>query len=136
MKKAGTRVVGWSPDFFLVWRLGASTHPNSPHLASAVGGHHPPLTAPRHPHLNPHRGGCPRRGLFRVLGNPKVFALLFAENASCELLWAPRGIVAILWSVWGHLWRLEGAILHSTHPDTPISEHTAEDALEGLYFAF
>ena len=30
-KKAGTRVVGWSPDFFF-WRWGgASTHPNPPH---------------------------------------------------------------------------------------------------------
>ena len=32
--------------------------------------------------------------------------------------------------------RLAGTILHSLHPNTPISTHTAEDALEGLYFAF
>ena len=56
MKKAGTRVVGWSPpDFFSCLEMGASTNPDSPHLASAAGGHHPPLTAPRHPHLSPHR---------------------------------------------------------------------------------
>lgn len=32
--------------------------------------------------------------------------------------------------------RLACTILHSTHLDTTISAHTAEDALEGLYFAF
>lgn len=37
---------------------------------------------PRHPHLTPNRRGCPRRGLFRVFVHPKVFTLLFAENAS------------------------------------------------------
>ena len=30
----------------------------------------------------------------------------------------------------------QGTILHSPHHDTPISAHTAEDALEGVYFAF
>ena len=46
--------------------------------------HHPPHHPPSHTptphttHLTPHRRGCPRRALFRVLGNPKVFALLFA----------------------------------------------------------
>ena len=51
----------------------------------------PPQNAPSHPH----RRGCSRRGLFRVLDHPNVFALLFAKNASCELLRAPRGILAI-----------------------------------------
>ena len=82
MKKAGTGVVGWSPDFFFLSGDGG-IHPSQlPHLASAVGGHHPPLTAPRNPHLSTHRRGCPRGGLFRVFVHPKVFALLFAENAS------------------------------------------------------
>ena len=67
MKKAGTRVVGWSPRFFSCLEMGGHPHIPTPH------------TSPR---------------------------------------------------------RLEGTILHSPHPDTPISTHTAEDALEGLYFAF
>ena len=50
-----------------------------------VGLTHPPSHTP-HPMPNtpshPHRRGCPRRGLFRVLDHPKVFALLFAKNAS------------------------------------------------------
>ena len=32
--------------------------------------------------------------------------------------------------------RLAASIRHSTHPETPISTHIDEDALEGLYFAF
>ena len=116
---------GWMeppPDFFLVWRWGI--HPSQlPHLASAVGADHPPFPTPRDPHLTPHRRGCPRRALFRVLGHPKVFALLFSISPSCELLWAPRGIVAILWPVWGHLggWRAPSSTHHTT---TPPSQST------------
>ena len=44
--------------------------------------HHIPPTNTPTPHLTPHRRGCPRRGLFRVFAHPKVFALLFAKNAS------------------------------------------------------
>ena len=60
------------------------THPARPILI-------PPPSSPPHPaRLHPYpavprlhtRRGCPRRALFRVLGNPKVFALLFAKNAS------------------------------------------------------
>ena len=43
---------------------------------------HPTLQHPTLLHLTPHRRGCPRRALFRVLGNLKVFALLFRKNAS------------------------------------------------------
>ena len=67
MKKAGTRVAGWSPRFFF--------------LSGDVG--HPPIPTP---HTSPRR---------------------------------------LAWS-----------ILHSTHPETPISAHIDEDALEGVYFAF
>ena len=138
-KKAGTRVVGWSPDFFF-WRWdGASTHPNSPRTARRPRRHHPALQRPTLPHLTPHRRGCPRRALFRVFAHPKVFALLFAKNASYELLRPPRGIPAILWGVRGlPISPPHHTIHHPTlqRPTLPISSHIDEDALEGLYFAF
>ena len=40
--------------------------------------HRPILQSP----FQQHRRGCSRRGLFRVFAHSKVFALLFAENAS------------------------------------------------------
>ena len=89
----------------MVWRLAASPHPGSPHTTTRrLSRPHPPSHTP-HPLPNapshPHRRGCPRRGLFRVLDHPKVFTLLFAKNASCELLRAPRGILAIFGAMWG-----------------------------------
>ena len=49
-----------------------------------VARRHPPSPTPhaKTPHLSTHRRGCSRRALFRVFVHPKVFALLFAENAS------------------------------------------------------
>ena len=55
----------------------------------------PTLQHPTLPHLTPYRRGCPRRGLFRVFDHPNVFTLLFAKNASYDLLRAPRGILVI-----------------------------------------
>lgn len=57
MKKAGTRVAGWSPRFFFLSGDGEGViHPSRlQHLASAVGGDHPPPPTPRDPHLRPHR---------------------------------------------------------------------------------
>ena len=102
IKKAGTRVVGWShPDFFLSGDGGgASPHPSSPHLGEGNWGDPIPHTPPSH-HFAPHRRGCPRRALFRVFDHPKVFALLFPKNASYDLLRPPRGILVILWGVRG-----------------------------------
>ena len=85
MKKADAEAFGWSPDFFLAGdgRNPHIPHPGSPRLADWGGHHlHPTLQRPTLPHLTPHRRGCPRRALFRVLGHPKVFALLFPKNAS------------------------------------------------------
>ena len=53
----------------------SNTHPILQHPS-------PTLRHPTPAHLTPHRRGCPRRALFRVLGNPKVFALLLRKNAS------------------------------------------------------
>ena len=86
------------PRFFFCWRLEESTHPTSRLTPPRrLGGHHLHLTLqrPTLPHLTPYRRGCPRRGLFRVLGHPKVFALLFPKNASYDILRAPRGILVI-----------------------------------------
>ena len=97
-KKAGTRVVGWSPDFFgWRWGWGILTSHIPAHLASPTGGESLPIphSTTTSPHLTPYRRGCPRRALFRVLGHPKVFALLFPKNASYDILRAPRGIPAI-----------------------------------------
>ena len=140
-EKAGTRVVGWSPRFFFFgWRWGgASPHPTPQHLDDL--GRHLHLTLPmlQTPHLTPHRRGCPRRALFRVLGHPKVFALLLPKNASYDLLRAPRGIPAISCRRQGEC-GARGSLPFpiSTSPCSkhPISPHIDEDALEGLYFAF
>ena len=55
MKKAGTRVVGWSPLVGVArWEMGWDIHTSPfPHLASAAGGHNPQLTPLRHP-ISPH----------------------------------------------------------------------------------
>ena len=50
-----------------------------------VARRHPPSHTPQHPTTPPsypHRRGCSRRALNRRQTHPKVFALLFAENAS------------------------------------------------------
>ena len=87
-----------APIFF-GWRWGwgiltshIPAHPASPTGVESLPIPHSTTTSP---HLTPHRRGCPRRGLFRVLGHPKVFALLFPKNASYDILRAPRGIPAI-----------------------------------------
>ena len=82
MKKAGTRVVGWSPDFFLSGDGGTSPHPDSPHHGEATEAAPSHTPTPHTTHLTPHRRGCPRRALFRVFAHPKVFALLLPKNAS------------------------------------------------------
>ena len=84
MKKADAEAFGWSPDFFWLEMGGIHTSHIPAHPASPTGAtpHHPTDPHPAQPHLTPHRRGCPRRGLFRVLGHPKVFALLFPKNAS------------------------------------------------------
>ena len=86
---------GAPPIFFSGDGDGASTHPGSPRLADWEHHLHLTLQRPTQPHLTPYRRGCPRRGLFRVLGNPNVFTLLFPKNASYDILRAPRGIVVI-----------------------------------------
>ena len=98
MKRRVPRRLDGAPIFFrLEMGMGASPHPATPHLASPTGAtpNHPHDPHPTQPHLTPYRRGCPRRALFRVFDHPKVFALLFAKNASYDLLRAPRGIVAI-----------------------------------------
>ena len=137
IKKAGTRVVGWSPpDFFLEMGV-ASPHPGSPHLGEgnwldAIPTPH--TTTP--PHLTPHRRGCPRRALFRVLGNPKVFALLLPKNASYDLLRAPRGILAILWGVRGECGgrgTAQSPIPHSLRQTPHLTTHRRGCPRRGLF---
>ena len=102
IKKAGARVVGWSPPIFFL-EIGGSIHTSqlTPPRRGRLGRPHLPHSPRQTPHLTPHRRGCPRRALFRVFDHLKVFALLFRKNASCDLLRAPRGIPAILWGVRG-----------------------------------
>ena len=87
--------------------------------------HHPTLRHPTSLHLTPHRRGCPRRALFRVLGNPKVFALLFRKNASYDILRPPRGILAISPCRRDECWVWEGLGRPHSHPTLrhPTSLH-------------
>ena len=58
MKKAGTRVVGWSPDFFCLEMGGIHTSHIPDHPASPTGGGAAPppshTPTPRHHPISPH----------------------------------------------------------------------------------
>ena len=51
------------PIFFLVWRWGYPPIPTPYTLARRLAGHHPPLTAPRHP-ISPHIDEDALEGLY------------------------------------------------------------------------
>ena len=82
IKKAGARVVGWSPPIFFLEMGGASSHPSSPHLGEGNWGD-PISPHPRHHPISPHIDEDALEGLyFAFFDHPKVFALLLPKNAS------------------------------------------------------
>ena len=142
IKKAGARVVGWSPPPIFFLEMGvASPHPSSPHLGEGNCGDPIPPHHAKHP-ISPHIDEDALEGVYfafsTILRCLPYFLRKTRPRASYELLEAFSSSLTAdgaSGASMGRAGRLQSPI--SPHPDTTlISPHIDEDALEGLYFAF
>ena len=132
IKKAGTRVVGWNPDFFSGDGVGHLHIPTNPARRGDRGDTIPHSNTPHHT-ISPHIDEDALEGLYFAFYPIHVLLPYFSPyrrpRGSCELL------EAFLPSC-GECHTLQHPHPTLQHPILPISPHIDEDALEGLYFAF